>query len=306
MARVLVCGNINLETTLRVGSFPVPYASATFVPFGINNSVSGVGYNLAKALSVLGDDVVLAAIIGHDKAGTIIREQLRSDDLDDRYVIDQAQSTPLSVIAYDDEGRRSAFVDVKDLMEQEYPAELFDGALAGVDAALFTQIAYCRPLLARAHSAGKLVATDLQLIADLEDPYKRPYLEAASVLFMSHEQLPETPEAWARRLLQRYPGSRIIGIGMSAEGALLSVRENGVRIKMPAVATRPVVNTSGAGDALFACFMHYYLADYNAEEAMRRAVLFASFKIGEIGSSRGFPDAKSLETLYAASRGEGD
>ncbi|HEX9987342.1 MAG TPA: carbohydrate kinase family protein [Chloroflexia bacterium] len=301
MSRLLVIGNVNLETALRVAAFPVPYESASFVPFGIDSAVSGVGYNLAKTLSVLGDDVVLAAIIGQDRTAAMTREQLRDDGIDDRYVLGQVEKTALSVVAYDESGRRAVFVDVKDLMEQIYPPSLFDEALAGVEAVLFTQVGYCRPLLAPARAAGKLVAVDLQLISDLDDPYKRPYLEAANIVFMSDEQLPEPPETWAMHLLERYP-AHVVGIGMGAAGALLLVRGAGPPVRMPAITTRPVVNASGAGDALFACFMHYYTLTRDAEDALRRAVVFASYKIGESGSSQGLLDAAGLDALYNSLR----
>jgi sugar/nucleoside kinase (ribokinase family) len=300
MSRLLVIGNINLETTLRVAAFPILYQSASFVPFGIDNAVSGVGYNLAKTLSVLGDDVVLAGIIGRDRTAAMVREQLRVDGIDDRYVVGQVEETALSVVAYDESGRRAVFVDVKDLMEQVYPPRLFGEALAEVEAVLFTQVGYCRPLLAPARAAGKLVAVDLQLISDLDDPYKRPYLEAANVVFMSDEQLPEVPETWGNRLLERYPAVQVVGIGLGAAGAMLAVRGVGPPVRVPAVTTRPVVNTSGAGDALFACFMHYYTITRDAGDALRRAVVFASYKIGVTGSSQGLLDADSLEALYGS------
>ena len=300
MSRLLVLGNVNLETTFRTPTFPIAYESVSFVPFGVNIDVSGVGYNLAKALSVLGDDVVLAAILGRDTAAATIREQLRADGLDDRYVLDRAEKTALSVIAYDENGKRAAFTDLKDLMTQVYPPDLFAEALAGVEAVLFTQAAYCRPLLAPTREAGKLVAVDLQLIADLDDPYKRPYLDNAEVVFMSGEKLPEPSEMWAWHLLKRYQGVRVVGIGLGEEGALLAVRDTGLTLRVPAVATRPIVNTGGAGDALFACFMHYYLSTRDAEEALRRAVVFASYKIGEVGSSQGLLNEAGLEQLYGS------
>ncbi|HET6314354.1 MAG TPA: carbohydrate kinase family protein [Chloroflexia bacterium] len=298
MSRLLVQGNVNLETTLRIPTFPIPYQPAQFVPHAVDIGVSGVGYNLAKALSVLGDEVVLAAIVGRDTAASTIREQLRQDGFDGRYVLDRVGKTALSVIAYDATGKRAAFADLKDLMTQVYPHDLFSQALAGVEAVLFTQAAYCRPLLATARDAGKLVAVDLQLISDLDDPYKRPYLEAAEIVFMSGEALPEPPEMWASNLLQRYPVVRVVGIGLGAEGALLAVRDTGLTLLVPTVAARPVVNTSGAGDALFACFMHYYLSTRDAEESLRRAVVFASYKTGAAGSSQGLLDEARLEQLY--------
>ena len=48
--RVLVSGLINLETTLRVNGFPIDYNPVNYPFLGVQSRVSGVGYNLAKAL----------------------------------------------------------------------------------------------------------------------------------------------------------------------------------------------------------------------------------------------------------------
>ena len=45
MTRVLVSGLINIETTLQVEGFPIPYFQVHYPFYGVNSSVSGVGYN---------------------------------------------------------------------------------------------------------------------------------------------------------------------------------------------------------------------------------------------------------------------
>ena len=59
MGRILVAGLINIETTVRVDGFPIEYTPVRYPFFGVNATVSGVGYNVAKALTVLGDPRVV-------------------------------------------------------------------------------------------------------------------------------------------------------------------------------------------------------------------------------------------------------
>ena len=59
----LVAGNVNLETRLRVGSFPVDYEKLRFAPGGITDEVSGVGLNVSAALGALGHSVALATVL---------------------------------------------------------------------------------------------------------------------------------------------------------------------------------------------------------------------------------------------------
>jgi acarbose 7IV-phosphotransferase len=61
-------------------------------------------------------------------------------------------------------------------------------------------INFPRSLLLPARQAGKLVATDVQAIAELDDSYNRDFMEAANILFMSDKRLPCSPEDWVRKV----------------------------------------------------------------------------------------------------------
>lgn len=211
MDDILVSGPINIETTLKVEAFPLTYEPVRYPFFGINSTVSGVGYNVAKALTVLGNKV-------H------------------------------------------------------------------------------RPFLQKARRAGKIVATDVHTIADLADEYNRDYMAAAHILCMSDERLPCLPEEWAQRLQNRY-GTAIIVIGLGRAGALLAVRDDNFMERITAVTVRPIVNTIGAGDALFSAFNHVYHRSRNPYEAIEKAVLFAGHKIGAAGAADGFLNNEELESL---------
>ncbi len=287
MTRFLVAGLINLETTLRVEGFPLPYYPVTYPFFGVNSTVSGVGYNLAKALTVLGNPVDFLSLIGQDPAALVVNSALAHDGIPSGRVLPALKETPQSVILYDPQGRRQIHVDLKDIQESAYPPEIFSEALAHSDACLLCNINFSRPFLAEAHRAGKPIASDVHAISDLDDPYNADYMAAAQVLFMSDERLPCSPEDWARRIFRRY-GAEIIVIGLGQEGALLCVRRDNFIERIPAAHTRPVVNTIGAGDALFSAFVHTYFQSGDPYEALRRAVVFASWKIGARGAADGF------------------
>lgn len=302
MTPILVAGLINIETTLRVEQFPIPYSPVRYPFFGINSGVSGVGYNVAKALTTLGDEIRFLSLTGRDPAGELVRSALERDGIPGQFVLQEIERTPQSVILYDGEGRRQINVDLKDVQEQTYPPARFEQAAEGCSLAVLCNVNFSRPLLARARERGLIIATDVHTISDLEDDYNRDFMQHADILFMSDERLPRPPEAWLEDVMQRY-APQIAVIGLGAQGALLAVRERGTVEHVPAVRTRPVVNTIGAGDALFSAFVHFYARSQDARDALRRAVLFASYKIGEPGAAEGFLDAAGLETLYE-SRGD--
>jgi ribokinase len=296
MSAILVSGLINLEVTLQVDGFPIHYAPVRYPFFGVDSTVSGVGYNVAKALTKLGDRVRLLSIIGGDAAGALVRASLRLDAIAGDFVIEQIEQTPHSVIIYDQQGRRQIHVDLKDVQEQVYPETLVDRALDECAVAVLCNINTSRSMLARARERGLLIATDVHAISDLDDAYNQDFMRYADVLFMSDELLPCPPEEWARAVLARY-SPEVLVIGLGARGALLGFRSDGVLERFPAVRTREVVSTIGAGDALFSAFVHLYCRSKDAYKAIRKAVVFASYKIGEAGAAEGFLEADALDYL---------
>jgi acarbose 7IV-phosphotransferase len=302
MKNMLVSGLINIETTLKVESFPLTYEPVRYPFFGINSTVSGVGYNIAKALTILGEEMRFLSLIGEDLAAEQVRNSLAREGIDDALVLSAMPATAQSVIIYNKVGKRQIHTDLKDIQDRVYPVKLFDEALSQSSLAILCNINYNRPLLARAQEAGVPIASDVHTIASIDDDYNTDFMAAAEILFLSDEALPYSPEEFARRLQDRY-GTAVIVVGLGADGALLAVRSDNFMERVPAVLTRPIVNTIGAGDSLFSSFLHAFSKDGNPYEAIQKAVVFASYKIGAAGAAEGFLNAEELEALAASCQG---
>jgi ribokinase len=297
VSKILVSGLINVETTLQVESFPLHYTPVLFPLFGVNNSISGVGYNVTKALSTLGNQVRFLSLIGQGMAAKSVRDALSTDNISNKYVLGTATQTPHSVILYDRDGKRQIHVDLKDVQERDYPAHLFKQAMVGCDLLAMCNINFSRGLLPHAIESGKLIATDVHTIRELEDEYNRDFMDAAQILFMSDELLPVSPEEWAQAIMARYK-CQILVIGLGSHGVLMGVKEDNFIGRFPAMNIRPVVNTIGAGDALFSAFIHSYLEKRNPYESIKKSIVFASYKIGETSAAEGFLDSQALEHHY--------
>ena len=298
MSRIFVSGLINIETTVRVESFPIAHESCRFPFHGVNTTVSGVGYNIAKALTTLGDDVRFCSLIGRDFAGDLVLKSLERDAIPTGYVLPRLSQTAHSAILYDREGRRMINCDLKDIQEQSYPASQFDQALRGCDLAVLCNINFSRRFLAKAKQAGKLVATDVHAISDLDDDYNHDFIRQADILFLSNDALPGAPEDWVREAVAR-SGTEIIAVGLGREGVLLSVRRDNFLKRLPGHPPPRVVNTIGAGDALFSCFLHCYAQKPDPYEAMQKALIFAAHKIGVASASEGFLSEAEVNGIYA-------
>jgi ribokinase len=298
LGRIFVAGLINIETTVAIDGFPLDYFPVRYPFNGVHSSVSGVGWNITRALHVLGNCVEFASLIGPDENGYLARRALANTGIDDHLVLNAFDATPQSVILYDSGGRRQIHVDLKDAQLKTFPVDLAESALIKCDLAVICNINFARPLLAAAKREGKPIATDLHALADLDDEYNQEFLASASILFLSDERLTESPEDVMCDLLRRYP-AEIVVIGLGQHGALLGVRKNGFIGRYPAVHIRPVVNTVGAGDALFAAFIDRYLRTGNPYMALEAAQVFAGYKIGTKSANEGFLNADELNALLA-------
>lgn len=299
---IFISGLINYETTLRIEGFPLEYCPVCYPFHQIQGAISGVGINLALALRSLGEDTRLLSLTGRDLTGGLVYQVCREQGLSTDLILPDLEETPQSLILYDSAGRRQIHADLKDIQEQTIPTDTYLPSLRQSELALLCNIQFSRPLLREARTYGIPVATDVHVLSDLYDPYNRDFLEAADILFLSNEHIIGAEVEMARSLAAAY-APRIIVIGMGDRGALLL--ESGEEpVHFPARPTRPVVNTVGAGDALFACFNSWYLRSGDARLSLKYAILFASWKIGTRGAAEGFLDRTGLEKLYASQEAE--
>ncbi len=295
--KIFVSGLLNVETTVAVRKFPIEYYPIDYPFFGTHSNVSGVGFNIAKALSVLDDEVILSSFIGEDSEGERVLRSVSSLGIGLDGIRRSLKETPTSVVLYDPQGRRQIYCDLKDIQEQMLDAD----TLPACDVAALCNINFNRDLIKTARSRGILTATDVHVLSDIEDEYNRDFLENADILFLSDEALPEAPADFIRRLYERYH-NRVIVIGMGDKGAMaLDGRTQEVTM-LSAYPAERIVNTVGAGDALFSSFLHFYLKGDDVLLALQKAEVFAAVKIGFNGASVGFADEKTVEEMFAQKR----
>ena len=296
---ILVSGLLNTETTVSVRGFPIPYYPIDYPFFGVNTNVSGVGFNLSKALTTLGDHVRLFSLVGDDFSASYIRHTLEQSGMDSSRVLSALRQSPSSVVLYDPEGKRQIYCDLKDIQETPYPFSPAD--LEGIDLVVACNINFNRPLLRLAKEAGKTIATDVHVLSDVHDPYNREFMEAADIVFLSDEAIGENHGDFLQALADAYP-CRIIVLGRGSKGAAIYQRQDSSIAELPAVSAGPVVNTVGAGDALFSGFLHFYVQGRTPVESLQLAQIFAAHKIRVSGASNGFVSELEIE-LFAKEHG---
>ena len=294
MGKIFIAGLMNIETTVAIPGFPLEYFPGYFPFYGLYTAASGVGWNVTKALKILGNQVEFATLIANDDNGVLARKTLSDAGVSDRLVLDQMDETAQSVILYAPDGRRQIHVDLKDIQDQKYPRNLVERTIKDCDLAVICNINFARPFLPIAREAGKRIATDVHAIASPNDEYEQDFMANAHILFLSDERLPDTPEQVAKDLIARFH-TEIIVIGLGGKGALMAVRKDDFMGRFDPVYTRPLVNTIGAGDALFSSFVDGFIRTKDPYTSIHRAMVFASYKIGEKGAAEGFLNKADLD-----------
>lgn len=131
----------------------------------------------------------------------------------------------------------------------------------------------------------------------MDDEYNKEFIEYADILFLSDERLPYSAERFIFEMKEKY-SSKIIVIGLGEKGVLLYERSEDRIYRLEAAHVGDVVNTLGAGDALFSCFINYYIKGYSAVESLIRAEVFAALKIRCNGAANGFSSEDIVEKYY--------
>lgn len=293
--KILVSGLINIETTVKIEGFPLEYYPITYPFFGVNSNVSGVGYNISKALRVLGDDIYLVSMTGNDFSASYIKNEVEKLNISFDNIQKTLTATPSSVILYDSQGKRQIHCDLKDIQEQT--CFFNDDLISQSDIIIACNINYNRGLIKKAKALGKIIATDVHVLSDIYDSYNSEFMEYADILFLSDENIKGDYKEFLKSIENIYH-NKIIVLGMGDKGALMYLGKDDTFYHLPAVNVGEVVNTVGAGDSLFSSFIHYYAKGYKPIEALKRAEIFASYKIGFNGASNGFPTEEIVENLY--------
>lgn len=296
MKNILISGLVNTETTVRVRQFPIHYYPIDYPFFGVGTDVSGVAYNIARAMRTLGDQVTLLSMTGSDFQSEYIKHELACAGIDASYIKPCLKETPSSVVLYDGEGKRQIYCDLKDIQEASYGFSA--DVCEGFDIVVACNTNFNRELLRQAKAAGKMVATDVHVLSNIWDDYNRDFMQYADILFLSDEGIGEDYRGFLTELEQTY-GTKIIVLGRGSKGAAMYLKEQDSFFELPAVRVGEVVNTVGAGDALFSSFVHYYAKGMEPLEALARAQIFASAKIRVSGASKGFVTEADVEAFYA-------
>lgn len=287
MGKFLVAGIVQRETIVKVDKIPMEYRPVTVKTNTIFSSTGGDAYNAALALKWLGNSVDLMTMIGKEESMELLNPSGSEVKLVTEYVLPRLCSTPTAVVFYDSERNQQIFEDIKDIRETDYDRRLFEERAERAEMLVVSNANFCRPLMQIGKELRKPIAVNIREYREEKLCYNEDFLKAADILYVSDDHLIEEPYEFVKNLAAKYRPEIII-LGQGADGLILYDKNKNIIAPYHTVKTHGVVNTVGAGNALFSCFLHFYNKTHDSVFAVKNALLFASYKIGFMGTSNGF------------------
>lgn len=291
----MVAGFVQMETIIKVEALPVPYKQFESIPDLVNSGIGGAGFNEAMALKWLGNEVDFMSMVARHMSRRQIEAYLKTFDVNLKtdYVLPMLDGMPTSVILYC-KGKKQTFEDVKDIRHVEYDYDLLESRIQDKDMILMSNCNFCRPIIGLAKKYQKPIAVNVRSMRAEKIANKEDFLAAADILYISDDDLESDHYDCIKECREKYDPEIVI-MGIGEKGVILYTKEDNSIIEYRPVKTNEIVNTIGAGNALFSSFMHYYVKTKNAKEAIKNALLFASYKIGFVGTSNGFMTEEQIE-----------
>ena len=289
---IIVFGDLNLDTSVSIQQFPLQVGDTLFSFDGISDGLGGAATNVAVGLTALGHQVHFGSVIGQDRLAEVVVQLAQAKGLDNRYIRPDWETTSRTVVLIDHEGNRQCINDPKAVHRYRYP----DAALP----AIFEQSQWvycstqnwCRYVAQAARDAGKHVIVDVQALVNVDD-YHRDFLQAASVVILSTEQLAMHSHEFMRLLWQQFDVEIVVATHGN-HGATLGVRATGQIEYEPAFNLGPVVDKTGAGDAFCAGLIAGLASELTPRQALSFGQYVAASKIAVKGSTNGFPSRSSV------------
>ncbi|MBR0163338.1 MAG: carbohydrate kinase family protein [Lachnospiraceae bacterium] len=294
MSKVVVAGITQVETIVKVDRIPIEFHLTTAGKDTIHMSAGGDAYNESLALTWLGNDVKFFSIVGKNIDEGLLNPPDRRITLDTKYMLRLLEETPQVVILYDKQRRQQLFEDIKNLRDVSYDMDLAEPEIKDCDLVVLANANFCRPFVKAAKDHNKKIAVNIRSFRREKEKFNTDFLSNANILYFSDDALEEDPYDFVKSIESTY-GTDIIILGQGAEGLILFDREKDIIAHYNTVKTNEVVNTAGAGNALISCFLHFYMENGDSVAAIKNALLFASYKIGYMGTSNGFMTPEQVE-----------
>jgi len=264
---VFVVGGVSWDQQIYLETLPKPKPQTIFSQ-RTHEAVGSTGSGKALALNRLGIQTTLHALWGDDLYGQRIHSAFDAENL--RYLVDiDPKGTERHTNLLDEEGRRISIYTQSATFAPSIDLSRIQLALEACDILALNIINYTRQLIPLAKSFGKPIWCDIHDYDGIS-AYHRDFVQAADVLFLSSDQMPDYRSFMSE---QAEKGQRIVVCTHGKRGATALV--DGVWYQQSALKVE-AVDSNGAGDNFFAGYLYGYLQGYDPQKCLQMATITAA------------------------------
>ncbi len=265
MKNVLVLGGVSLNTMIFFDDFPEPRSHSAY-PKRFHEAAGSTGAGKALNLCRLGFDVTLHALIGKDEYGAKVQQLLDVDQLDFVYDIDPV-GTQRHVNVMNDAGGRISMILVPGTFEPEVDWTKIEPFIARSDYVALNIRNYCREAIPLVKKHGKPIWVDIHDY-DGENDYHHDFIEAADVVLLSSDQMPDY-QPFMTKLIEQGKQLVICTHGREGATAVYPASGEGIFSETPIVDAYERFDTNGAGDSFFSGVLYGHAQGYDVEKCLR-------------------------------------
>ncbi len=301
----MICaiGNINIDWICMLPHLPAPDEKVNIRE--LNIFPGGAASNFSVSLARLGSDVAIFGHVGDDAEGREALKALKKEGVNtSRVILEKDQITGFVLILVGKEGQtmKIRYRGANSLLSSNdiTPKLLKDveiAYVASVSIPIAKQVARtCAEIGARsAIDIGEEISTEL--LDDIRD-----MISNFSIVFMN--------QVVFKRIFNQRPtlknahseidgNMEVLSITMGRKGSITTTTDK--VFKTPAYKVE-AVDTTGAGDAFAAGFIHYYHQQFPIEEVVKRATACSALQITAPGGRAGLPTAEEIERFIKMSK----
>jgi len=305
-AAILVLGGASYNTSVYLYKFPEPRPQTVF-GHGYHETIGSSGAGKALNLNKLGLDVTFHGVIADDEWGRKIRDYLFQEGVNFIYDLDP-QGTKRHINLMDSNGGRISIFIAHGSFEPQVDMQQIAAYIPQSDYIALNVINYCRyliPVIKQAQATHPIpIWCDIHDY-DGQNPYHQDFIDAADVLFMSSDAMPDY-KPFMERLIEE--GKELVVCTHGREGAT-ALTARGEWVEVPIVDAYQRVDTNGAGDSFFSGVLYGHAQGYHIETCLRLGAIVSGLCI--TSKELAYPNlsaeivAMEYEKHYGESLGQG-
>jgi ribokinase len=300
---ILSIGNINLDWICTLPHLPAPDEKINIKQ--LNVVPGGAASNFAVSLARLGSEVAVFGHVGNDAEGLEALRSLNEERVNTNRVIREKDlATGFVIILVGEEGQ-SMKLRFRGANTRLAPSDITPTLLEDIDIAYAASVSV--PIAEQL--AASCIQVGIQSAIDVGEDLVNQSLDAVRKMICSYSIVFMNGLVF-ERIFNEKPSVdnvqdelsdqlKILNVTLGRDGAITATRDT--VFATPAYQVE-AVDTTGAGDAYAAGFIHYYHQHIPIRDVGQRATACAALQIMQPGARDGLPTAREVEEFIKSNQ----